>query len=60
MLANLNLHRGVRETYRQAMVQRMTQQAAFDRAVQLILEQEPEADPRRARRFVALMVANEP
>jgi hypothetical protein len=60
MTSDLNLHRNVREAYRQAMVNHTTQRDAFRCAMDLVLEQEPQADSARAARTVAVMLANEP
>ena len=62
MPADLNpdLHRDVRNAYRQAMAQHRTNREAFRCATDLLLNQEPDADPARAGRLVAVMLANEP
>jgi hypothetical protein len=57
---NPNLHRSVRDAYREAMAQHRTEREAFHCAIDLLLDQEPDADPARAGRVVAVMLANEP
>lgn len=54
-----DLHIAVRETYRLAMTRSKTQHEAFDRALALFLERRS-LEPGRARRVVAVMLANEP
>ena len=60
MTADLNLHRNVRQAYRQAMEQHRTQRQAFHSAVDMVLERNPHADPASTGRAVAVMLANEP
>jgi hypothetical protein len=60
MPADRNLHRNVREAYRQAMEQYRTQREAFQSVVDLVLERRSSADPASAGRAVAVMLANEP
>ena len=60
MPADLNLHRNVREAFRQAMAEHRTQREAFHCAMDLVLQQEPHADPASTGRVVALMLATEP
>jgi hypothetical protein len=55
-----DLHRAVRESYRRAMQQRHTEHDAFDAAMRLVIEQEPQVDRIEARRLVARMLAQEP
>ena len=57
---DVNLHRNVREAYREAMLHHRTQREAFSSAMGLVLEQEPQADLASAGRAVAVMLANEP
>jgi hypothetical protein len=55
-----DLHRIVRQAYRDAMAQQKTQREAFHLAMDLVLEREPQAGHANARRVVAIMLANEP
>jgi hypothetical protein len=43
---DFNVHRGVRDTYRQAMMQHTTQAEAFRRALELLVELEPHVEPK--------------
>jgi hypothetical protein len=54
------LHREVRESYRNAMRERRTQESAFDLAIALLRDREPGLDQLEARRVVARMLAQEP
>jgi hypothetical protein len=55
-----DLHRTVRETYRQAISERRPQREAFDLATQLVRVGQPRAEPAEARRLVAKMLCYEP
>ena len=57
--ASSKRHLAIRETYRRAMAERKTQREAFDLALALLLEKQPQA-LRAARRAVAVMLAYEP
>lgn len=55
-----NLHRTVRETYRQAISERRAQQEAFDLATQLLRASQPHVKSAEARRLIAKMLCYEP
>jgi hypothetical protein len=51
-----DLHRTLRETYRQAISERRAQREAFNPATQLLPAREPGVKPVEARRLVAKML----
>jgi hypothetical protein len=55
-----DLHRTVRETYRQAISERKAQREAFDLVTQLLRARQPLVKPVEARRLVAKMLCHEP
>jgi hypothetical protein len=55
-----DLHRAVRETYRQAISERRAPRKAFDLAAQLLRASQPHVKPVEARRLVAKMLCYEP
>jgi hypothetical protein len=55
----LDLHHAVRKTDRQAIAERRGQREAFDLALNLVLERQPQARP-PARRAVAIMLVYKP
>jgi hypothetical protein len=55
-----DLHRTVREAYRQAISERRAQREAFDLATQLLRASQPRVKPIEARRLVAKMLCYEP
>jgi hypothetical protein len=55
-----DLHRTVRETYRQAISERSAQREAFELATQLVRALQPRVKPFKARRLVAKMLCYKP
>jgi hypothetical protein len=56
----VDLHRTVRETYRQAISGRRAQREAFNPATQLLRARQPGVKPVEARKLVAKMLCYDP
>jgi hypothetical protein len=54
------LHRRVREVYQATMTEMRSEEHAFDRALLLLIANQPEMRRVEARRLVARMLAQEP